>query len=810
MLKEQSCTDVSSNMLSLPDCSRCRGLQRKNRHVNGLSHLRNLDELAHGRHTVNEDVDNIRTRRCDGLVRGHLNGNGLAGAAGLEALGVEPYHAVTHVNGVGNESTIVEVDLDSLGVGRSSELDGESGAIGNEVLAGELNVGRTSRVTLEVTRSVDLVAELSDVWVLCVGGEDGLLDGVGARDEESTIKKKESDTVVQTCNVRLGAGSEALALGLGGVVEQDLESRVFGDAETLSSELSTVDPSDGTISKEGTLNHTTTFGHGVHLPLGISIERLDATAGWITGGGDVLVRTTTADDDVRVVVVLAGQRHHDRSSSVGVCAVGTGKVSKLTNHIASADVEDFGRLGDLDEEVAILHQVHEGVHVVRLVLAQDFHVEARALGRAVGVQDLVGRVVVLRLAGVKTVLAARSDEDFAVRHDLNRGIPTRSVELRTRLDPGLAVEFTVIGSLKESDALEAVTDSGVNEVEGRVTTKGSETTISKENTSRAESVGLVGERDQLLGVGVVLGRIGVLAVGELELGVVLDLVQENNATVLHQTSVHSRHTGATLLRECAGLQGNGSRAGGRGWLAGCLVARTILATLTAMSSGVTTVSVHATARALGPGTANGVAELGTTASIDGWDSSGLRVHDARGLTKNWLAGACGRGRTSDSRCGGSRGGDGSSVLATVLASIRDKTVAIRGSAVTVRRAAASIGALCITDGAAEVLTATTVVPGGNGSWFRFGLGLNFFAAAGLAAISTMGWGVSAPSIGAAAGSGVSSAVGVAEQVSVGRATFAVEGVLGILSLFRETNGGSRPGDDLGVIALGVGGTTIRG
>jgi hypothetical protein len=111
--------------------SRCRGLQRKNRHVNGLSHLRNLDELAHGRHTVNEDVDYIRTRRCDGLVRGHLNGNGLAGAAGLEALGVEPYHAVTHVNRVGDESTIVEVDLDSLGVGRSSELDGESGAIGN-------------------------------------------------------------------------------------------------------------------------------------------------------------------------------------------------------------------------------------------------------------------------------------------------------------------------------------------------------------------------------------------------------------------------------------------------------------------------------------------------------------------------------------------------------------------------------------------------------------------------------------------------------------------------------------------------------
>jgi hypothetical protein len=137
-------------------------------------------------------------------------------------------------------------------------------------------------------------------------------------------------------------------------------------------------------------------------------------------------------------------------------------------------------------------------------------------------------------------------------------------------------------------------------------------------------------------------------------------------------------------------------------------------------------------------------------------------------------------------------------------------VTIGGSAITVRRAAASVGALCITDGAAEVLTATTVVPGRNGSWFRVRLGLRVFAAAGLAAISTVGWGVSAPSVGAAAGSSVSGAVGVTEQVSVGRATFAVEGVLGILSLFRETDGGSGPGDDLGVIALGVGGTTIRG
>ena len=303
---------------------------------------------------------------------------------------------MTHVDGVGNESTVVERDLDVLSVGRSSELDVE-GRGDLEVLGRDLDSGGTSGVALEVRGCVDLVAELSDEGVLGVRGEDGLLDGVGSRDQEGTIEKEESDTVVETSNGGGRAGGEALALGLVGVVEKDLEGGVLGNTETLGTFLSTVDPDDGTVGEESSLNHTTALGHRVHLPLWVGIERPDATARWVSRGGDVLVRATTADDDVGVVVVGRGERKHDGSTSVGVGTVGTGKVRKHTDDSSSLDLEDLSRLGNLNEEVAILHQVHEGVHVVGLVLAEDLHVEAGSLRSTVGVEHLVGGVVVLGL-----------------------------------------------------------------------------------------------------------------------------------------------------------------------------------------------------------------------------------------------------------------------------------------------------------------------------------------------------------------------------------------------------------------------------
>lgn len=764
-----------------------------------------MDELAHGGNTVNDNVDDVRTSRGNGLVRRHGDGEALSLDIGLEALVVKEDHAMTHVDRVGNVSTVVERDLDVLGVGGSIELD-VKGRSNLGALVGDDHVGRTGGVALEVGRSVDLVAELSDERVLGAGLEDGLLNGVGTSDEKSTVKEKESDTVVETGNGGLGASGEALALGLVGVVKEDLKSGVTSDTETLGTLLTTVNPDNSTVRKKSSLNHTTAFGHRVHLPLWVSIKGPDAAARGVSGGSDVLVRTATADDDIRVVVVGAGQGKHDGTTGVGVSAVGTGEISKLADNGTSLNLEDLSGLGDLDEDIAIFHQVHEGVHVVGLVLAEDLHVVALATGGTVSVEDLIGGVVVLGLARVEAVLGSGCNEDGVVGHDLDGGVPTGSVELGARLVPVLSVHGAISLALKESHSPETITDGGVNEVKRSVTTERSEAAISKEDTTGAESVGLVGEGNLVAGGRVPFGRVGILAIGELQFSVVLDLVKEDNTTVGHETSVHNRDTRAALKRNASRFSGSRRRAGSGGGDARSLVAGSALATLTAVSGCVTTVTVHAAAAALGPVAADSVTEPGSTASIGGGNASGLGSSSGgMGLTKNRLAGGGGGRRTADSRLGERsslrRGGV---TLAAVLASVGLEAVTVGLTAVSVRRAATTKGAVGIAGCAAKVLSATAVVPslGAGGLGYR-GLGSSgLVVAARLARLAAVGGSRAAPAVLRAAGSRVDGAVGVAEQVAVLRTALTVLRVLGSLAL-GGNNAERRAGGDFGVGALVV-------
>jgi len=209
----------------------------------------------------------------------------------------------------------------------------------------------------------------------------------------------------------------------------------------------------------------------------------------------------------------------------------------------------------------------------------------------------------------------------------------------TWLVPCLAIELTVCGSREETNCLEAIANSGVDEVQRSVATKRYEATVSKENASRAEGIGLVRKGCQLLSVRVVLRRVGILAVAKLELRVVLDLVKEDNFTVGHETSVHGGDTGPALLNEGTGLLSSRSRASGRSSLARRFSARAVLTSLTTVSRGVTTVAVHTTAGTLGPVAADSASKLGTTATINSRDTGGLCARRSRGLAKNRFASA---------------------------------------------------------------------------------------------------------------------------------------------------------------------------
>jgi len=354
-----------------------------------------------------------------------------------------------------------------------------------------------------------------------------------------------------------------------------------------------------------------------------------------------------------------------------------------------------------------------------------------------------------------------------------------------------------------------------------------------------------------------------LTVGEPELSEVLDLVQEDDLAVGHETSVHSRDTRATRKPQGARpFRPRGrARSGNRDDRA--VQARARLATITAVRGGVSAVTVHAAARTLRPVAANHVLELGTARSISGRDTR-VRIGLQCGLTKHGLAGGS----------SGFIGGDGGlrvAIRAAVLAAILNKAVAVSIAAVTISRAAAAVravglasgtaefpaaatirarsgsvssrlrlsgersglgvgagaaelaaigrkavsgrvsaeavlaaasakGAIGITAGTAELLSATPIRArcgsrGSRANYGGFSRGRGLVVAARDASGATMSGRVSAPAVLTAARAGVHPAVGVAERVAVERAARAVERVV-VLPLLDD-------GDDRAV-RLGLG------
>lgn len=440
--------------------------------------LRNLDELSHTGDAIHHDVDDVRPRRRNVAVRRHGDRDGLRRLAGPETGVVEEYHPVSHVDGVSDEATIVESDLDTLSGRGSIEADGELGAVGVEVLAGKDDVAGTGGVSLEVRRGVDLVAELGGEGVLRGRLEDRHLDGVGAGDEEGTVEEEEGDAVVQAGDRGPGAAGEALALGLGGVIDQDVEGGLAGELEALGALFGAVDPDDGAVGEEGTFDHTAGLGHRVHFPFGVGVEGVDAAAGGVARGSDVLVRTATADDNIRIPVVLAGEGQDDGATGVGVSAVIARKIGERLDNSVGVQVKVLRRLGSEDEHVTVLEEMDEGIHVIWLVLLEDFHGDAPSLGRAVTVENLIGGIVVLRLGRVEAVQTSRSDEDLAVSHDLGRRVPASSVKPSGEFLPIFAVERAISCRAPEvANTLEAISDSGIKPVQGAVATERAEAAI---------------------------------------------------------------------------------------------------------------------------------------------------------------------------------------------------------------------------------------------------------------------------------------------------------------------------------------------
>ena len=346
---------------------------------------------------------------------------------------------------------MVKRNLNLLRTSRAVELDGGFPAQGMESLDLELDVcGAFAGVgTGEVWRGVDLDLEVCDVVfrgdTVGDGVENGLFDGVGACDHESAVEEEETDGVVEAFEGRGGTFMPALAFRSGWVVDEDFLGGVCAEAEPLGAFFAAVEPDDGPVGEEVPFDHGTAFGHGIHFPSGVGVEGLDASARGVCWRSDVLVGASTADHHVGSPFVGARKGQEHGTAGVGIGAVVSWHVRQGFDDSVAADVEDLGRLCNEDHELAIIEEVHKGVHIVGFVLGQDLERRGGFLVGAIGVEELVRRVVIGFHRRIKTVERAGCDEQRTVRHGLDTGIPTSAVNLVTWLRPCLTVKAGVCG-----------------------------------------------------------------------------------------------------------------------------------------------------------------------------------------------------------------------------------------------------------------------------------------------------------------------------------------------------------------------------
>ena len=89
----------------------------------------------------------------------------------------------------------------------------------------------------------------------------------------------------------------------------------------------------------------------------------------------------------------------------------------MDNFVAS-DVENLGRFRDEDEQIAVIEEVDEWVHVVWLILLEDVEGDAVATRYTLGAEYFVRWVIICGNSRIQAVETARCNEHGAIGHRL--------------------------------------------------------------------------------------------------------------------------------------------------------------------------------------------------------------------------------------------------------------------------------------------------------------------------------------------------------------------------------------------------------
>ena len=162
--------------------------------------------------------------------------------------------ALAHAVAVGARFGAEERHAD-VGGAAGSDGDGDGGAVG-PVCVGD-GVGGLGVAGQEVGRDEDLDAVFLGVDVVL---------GVGARDHDAAVLEQDGFGVVEAGDDRVGHDGDALADGLGGVVEEGVEVGRGGEAEAGGALVRAVEDQVGAVGEGGDAGHYALGGHAFQGP----------------------------------------------------------------------------------------------------------------------------------------------------------------------------------------------------------------------------------------------------------------------------------------------------------------------------------------------------------------------------------------------------------------------------------------------------------------------------------------------------------------------------------------------------------------
>jgi hypothetical protein len=114
----------------------------------------------------------------------------------------------------------------------------------------------------------------------------------------------------------------------------------------------------------------------------------------IFDGSSYLIGASSANHDLGSPTIRAREGKQDTAAGVGIRTMVSREVGQGFDDGVALYVEDLRGFVREDEKLTVLEKMHEGIHVVWLIIGQNVHLDAPARADTGGRQNLIRGIVV--------------------------------------------------------------------------------------------------------------------------------------------------------------------------------------------------------------------------------------------------------------------------------------------------------------------------------------------------------------------------------------------------------------------------------